>query len=426
MTSNPLLTTIDQRPTALIYDKWISGLGGGEVVACTLATILRDEGYQVTMVSDTKVTLSEIKQKLSLDLTGITLESSNQQPVTSNHQPDLFINISFMDYSYGIGKRNIYYVHFPSKIRTGLFNIVLLGFAWLKQTIPHLFTPTTNDQRPTTILDKLIERINDRLRAGVFPDMQKRLDSYETFICHSEYVKGWVKAMWNKDAIVIYPPVKLLTTNDQRLTTKKPWIVSIGRFFTLGHGKKQEVLIEAFKKLYDQQPSSANDKPETSNQKPATSSLELHLIGGVGIEPSSLRYIEQLKDMAKGYPIYFHFNAKREEVEQLLLQSKIYWHAGGYGETEPINFEHFGIAPVEAISAGCIPVLFDGGGLAEIIEVLQLDKKRHLFQNIHELIENTVSLLINDYTPIQLKEKCEKHFSISTFKKSFLHLLSNV
>jgi len=424
MTNNPRLTTNDQRPTAIIYDKWLSGLGGGEVVACTLAIVLRDVGYQVTMVSDTKVTLSEIKQKLSLDLTGITLESSNQQLVTSNPQPDLFINISFMDYTYGIGKRNIYYVHFPSVTRTGLFNTVLLGFVWLKQTFPHLFTPTTNDQRPTTILDKLIERINDRLRAGVFPDMRKRLDSYDTFICHSEFVKGWVKAMWDKDATVIYPPVNLINlnpaTSNQKLVTKQNWIVSIGRFFTLGHGKKQEVLIEAFKKLYDQQPSSAKDNPETSNQKPATSSLELHLIGGVGTEPSSLRYIEQLKDMATGYPIYFHFNAKREEVEQLLLQSKIYWHAGGYGETEPINFEHFGIAPVEAISAGCLPVLFDGGGLTEIIDVLRLPIDQHLFHTIHELVTRTQELMKSEY---HINSQQLSVFSPEAFRKNVLTLL---
>ena len=47
---------------------------------------------------------------------------------------------------------------------------------------------------------------------------------------------------------------------------------------------------------------------------------------------------------------------------------------------DPIKFEHFGIAPIEAISAGCIPVLFNGGGLNEIVGLLGYNKNLHLFQ----------------------------------------------
>lgn len=401
------------KKTALIYDKWLSGLGGGEVVACTLATILRDEGYAVTILSSEIVTPNKIKEKLSIDLTDIKLSADTK--LLSLH-PDLFVNISFMDYTYGIGKRNIYYVHFPSIIRTGLFDNVLHFF---EKTKLHRYFPVA-----------LRERVDDRLRAGVFPDMRKRLNSYDTFICHSKYVQGWIQAMWDKEAVVVYPPVNLIQATNP--PAKKNWIASVGRFFTLGHGKKQEVLIEAFKKLYDNLSAISDQRlatsiqysknqPPIASRQPPTSNLQLHLIGGVGKEPSSLRYVEQLKALASGYPIYFHFKAERAEVESILLQSKIYWHAGGYGETEPINFEHFGIAPVEAISAGCVPVLFDGGGLSEIIEVLGLNKDKHLFHSIPELYTQTMKILEEQS---QLNISKLSIFSSSTFKKNALKVLA--
>ena len=50
--------------TAVIYDKWLSGLGGGEVVACNVARILKDNGYDVLFLSKDKVPVEKIKSTL--------------------------------------------------------------------------------------------------------------------------------------------------------------------------------------------------------------------------------------------------------------------------------------------------------------------------------------------------------------------------
>jgi len=412
--------------TAVIYDKWLSGLGGGEVVACNMAVALRDAGYSVIFACQEIVSIEIIKKKLDIDMSGIKfVEANNEQTLKKvTHNPYLFINLSFMDYSYGFAQKNIYYVHFPTitkkgilhpilrlfGIQTGLFNYVLVFF---KQTHLHSLFPS-----------HLKERIDDRLRAGIYHDLHKRLNSYDTFITHSEYVAKWVKKEWNKNAVVLYPPVKLINKPASHTSqTRKPsdskhnWICSLGRFFTLGHGKKQEVLIEAFKKMLDQL---GHDK---------TSDLQLHLIGGVGKEPSSIRFVESLKEMAKGYPIFFHFNAPRSEVEKILTKSKIYWHAAGYGEDpekDPIKFEHFGIAPVEAISAGCIPILFDGGGLREIILKLELDPGKHLFSSLDTLV-NITQKIINNNISINWSEidsKLINNFSSLVFHNRFIQIIN--
>jgi glycosyltransferase involved in cell wall biosynthesis len=385
--------------TAVIYDKWLSGLGGGEVVACTMARMLKDEGWKVIFITGKYVHLHKIRDAFGIDLKDVEFYEvwNNEQRIRELAEgKDLFINLSFMDYSYGYARKNIYYVHFPTKERTGLFNIILL---FLKEMPVHALFPA-----------KLKERLNDRLRAGVFPNQKRRLDSYQKIITHSEYVKAWVAILWRKEAQIIYPPVNLLSPPKTR---KKNWISSVGRFFTLGHGKKQEVMVKAFKNLYDK----------------GYRDWQLHLVGGLGREPSSVRFMEDLRKTSRNYPVFFHVNATRKELEEILLASKIYWHAAGYGENgkkDPIKLEHFGIAPIEAISTGCRPVLFDGGGLREIVHLLGLSPQKHLFSTIDELVAKTEAL-VTDHTPLdpETHKKLNLTMSREAFEKRFLNLISS-
>jgi glycosyltransferase involved in cell wall biosynthesis len=55
----------------------------------------------------------------------------------------------------------------------------------------------------------------------------------------------------------------------------------------------------------------------------------------------------------------------------LYQEAKIFWHAAGMNsdeETHPELAEHFGITTVEAMSAGCVPVVVNKGGQPEIVE----------------------------------------------------------
>jgi len=514
------------KKTAIIYDKWLSSLGGGEVVACNVALILKNIGYSVTLVSGKEILRKSIKEKLNLDLEGIHIttcwnDETKLRKITEN--ADIFVNTSYMDYSYGNAKRNIYYVQFPTEtyntFKGLLFNNYILPFAskfikpiefisshetqvyidghfaheikehskiafsfledkyyilkfriliskFNKNILEHIkvqidganiksfsikvdhhfnilkfkyklkpkkdriilnikIDDVTENRLyllypkilplglPDFIYKTLYERINTRLRAGLFINLKNRLKSYDTFICHSEYVKGWIKKYWNIDAHVIYPPVDLLFNKYDINHIKKERIISsVGRFFKLGHGKKQEVMIRAFKKLFNI----------------GYKDWSLHLVGGLGNEASSLEFYKHLLKEAKGYPIYFHVNVTKSEVENVLLRSKIYWHAAGFGEEEkqyPIRLEHFGIAPVEAISAGCIPILYKGGGLIEIINNLSLSDD-YLFRNSAELIEKTAFFMNSqkkEFFQEDVNQKLINLFSKQQYRKFFLSII---
>lgn len=123
---------------------------------------------------------------------------------------------------------------------------------------------------------------------------------------------------------------------------------------------------------------------------------------------------------------------KSGEVEKVYLRSKIYWHATGFGEDEnyqPIRFEHFGIAPIEALSAKCIPILFNGGGLREIISTLNLDKRKHLFSTIDELVNNTIYYQNKQNRKFDwgyIFKQLDERYSQKAFKKKFLEVLSSM
>lgn len=512
------------KKTAVIYDKWLSTLGGGEVVACNMARILKDQGYDVIFITGKKVSIKEIKEKLNIDLSDIKfIEVWNDEIKLKEivFGKDLFINCSFMDYSYGYAKRNIYYTLFPTEayinLKGKIFNELILPFAakiikpvefltekneiliynhfgyllkkenrivfsylknntiyllkfkvffenfyirrlkkfsvkienaqmikkevtidhhhniigfnlWIKPLFnsiylnislrelkknPHnflqdriilLYPKIITTKIPSTIYHLIYEKIQARLRAGIFINILRRLKSYQLILADSEFTKKSIKNYWKIEAKVLYPPVNFLfEKHDLSKIKKENWICNVGRFFTLGHGKKQEILVEAFKKFYDQ----------------GYKNWQLHLVGGLGSEPSSQKFAQYLKKQAKGYPIFFHFNISREKVEEILLKSKIYWHATGYGENEnknPIKFEHFGIAPIEAISAGCIPLLYNGGGLKEIIKIIGF-KKNLLFNSKNDLIKKTIKVIKKE---IKINYEKLKIFSLNKFKQNFI------
>src|SRR3989344_4668849 len=100
------------KKTAVIYDKWLNSLGGGEVVACRMARILQDYGYEVTFINGKSVEIKAIKDVLGIDMSDITFTSIWNDEVSLKaiaKNKDLFVNLSFIDYSYGYSKKNIYY-----------------------------------------------------------------------------------------------------------------------------------------------------------------------------------------------------------------------------------------------------------------------------------------------------------------------------
>jgi glycosyltransferase involved in cell wall biosynthesis len=154
---------------------------------------------------------------------------------------------------------------------------------------------------------------------------------------------------------------------------KENVILSIGRFFgeESGHCKQQLQLVRAFRRLLDD----------------GLAGWRLVLVGGA--DKAYRDYALAVRREAHGLPIDVLLNADFGTLNDELARASIYWHATGLGmdlSRYPERAEHFGIAPVEAMSAGAIPVLFNAGGLAEIVRP---GKDGFLYSSIEELVSVT-------------------------------------
>lgn len=177
--------------------------------------------------------------------------------------------------------------------------------------------------------------------------------SYREVICQSAYVAGWVERYWHRRAEVVFPPVQ--PPAGHAGAAKRPLILSVGRFFAGGHSKRQDFLVEAFRRLCDA----------------GLTGWELHLAGSVHRAAQHRGYFEAVRERSRGYPVALHPDAEPGLLAKLYAEASLYWHAAGYGadpELQPEAMEHFGMTTVEAMAAGAVPLVYRGGGQVEVVE----------------------------------------------------------
>jgi glycosyltransferase involved in cell wall biosynthesis len=178
------------------------------------------------------------------------------------------------------------------------------------------------------------------------------LEHYQRVMANSEYTRSWIRRLWGVDSEVLFPPIRV---HELHPGSKDRKIITVGRFFApgLGHSKKQLEQVQAFGRIV---------------RKGGLDGWTLHVVGGC--EPSQRPYLAALREAARGLPVEIHPNAPRSLVDELFATSSIFWAATGLGENvekQPWVFEHFGMTTVEAMAAGCVPVVIDQAGQREIV-----------------------------------------------------------
>ena len=283
-----------------------------------------------------------------------------------------------------------------------------------KRTGVALVSLTINDFR--FFIWNLLKRYLPRYEMALYGSSSYKLaagiDSYNLFMANSRYTKKWTHKYWSKEAIVLNPPVDIEIFKNNVI--KKNMILNVGRFFVGGHSKRQDILITTFKEMMD--------------RKFLDKSWELHFVGGVASGWEHANYVKNMQSSSKGYPIYFHFSADMDTLKRLYAESKIYWHATGYGLNElrnPVGFEHFGISVVEAMSAGCVPILYKGGGLIETIG----ENTDLLWKNIPSLMRTTSKIAADKARTMKLSKyyvKEAEKYSKKHFEKELISIVNKL
>jgi glycosyltransferase involved in cell wall biosynthesis len=199
-----------------------------------------------------------------------------------------------------------------------------------------------------------------------------KLSSFKKAIYNSKFTKDFIESSWPIKGVIVYPPVNI---DLFKLQKKEKQIINVGRFDAFLKVKKHSLLIKNFKDLVD---------------KYNLKDWSLVLAGGA--DAGAKEYIEELKKEAKGYKIRIINNISLDELIKLYGQSSIYWHAMGFGESDPIKFEHFGITTVEAMASGAVPIVINLGGQKEIV---QQGESGFLWNSEPELIDFTMEVIQN-------------------------------
>jgi len=240
-----------------------------------------------------------------------------------------------------------------------------------------------------------------------FPQFYFPLYDYE-FLANSKYTKKNIIKRWGRQkekVHVVYPPI--MTSQFKPAKKKENMIVHVSRFSNpkpeVDKGHSQ--MIEAFRAMCD-----AGLKNWT-----------FHLVGQVQ-DPD---YLMRLKQEAADYPVIFDEGISFKKLQELYAKAKIYWHyTGSTMKSEPGAQEHFGMTTVEAMSSGCIPVVYASGGQLEIITDGQ---DGFLVKSIASLISETSKLI---KSPKALKDMSEsaikrsKCFDESETEKKFWSVIS--
>jgi len=344
------------------FDPYLDTIGGGERYSLTLAEYLSQKGWQVDLFWDESKLKERIRSRLNLDLNRVNFISIPKDILKkwkSSRNYDLFFWLSDGSIPFLFSKKNILHFQVP-------FHDVS-GRSFLNKT---------------------------------------KLKKIQYVICNSSFTKEFIDKEYGVNSQVIYPPVDVQSFKPGK---KENIILSVGRFSQLLQAKRQDVLINVFKKMI-------------SKEFPH---WKLVLAGATDIGGESA--FNQLKQQAKSYPIELLKNPDFQMITKLYRRAKIFWSASGYGideEKEPEKVEHFGITIVEAMAAGCVPVVVGKGGAKEIIEK---GKTGFLWENQKELTRMTQDLIVNPTILNTLSRaviKSSQAFSKKKFCQNFDELIT--
>lgn len=333
-----------------IFDPYLNDLGGGEKYMMSIAECLSRDN-SVVVFWDRQEDLRKVAERFSLDISRIKLKKNIFSP------------------QYSFFKRCLDSLSYDA--------IVILS----------------DGSVPFVLSEKLFIHFQQpfpEIRPSLKTNLKKmRVNS---FFCNSIFTKSFIDKEFKINSKVLYPPVNIKIEKSK----KENIIFHVGRFrprnVQSADYKKQEVMVEVFKRMVDE------------------SLKNWRFILAVGLAQSDMSKFNQLQKKAEGYPIEFMTNLNNDDLGKIYSESKIYWHASGFGEDlqkHPEFAEHFGISTVEAMGAGCVPVVFSAGGQREIIED---SKNGYLWNTLEDFISKTNNLIRD--------EKLRKEMSKNAIERS--------
>jgi glycosyltransferase involved in cell wall biosynthesis len=238
------------------------------------------------------------------------------------------------------------------------------------------------------------------------------IKAYDLFLPNSKFTEKHFKKIWkgiddekiNRVSKVCYPAVTAIPELPD--IKKEKMILVLSR---IEQSKHLETLIEAYK-------SSAY----------LTENYKLVIAGG--LTKTLDYYLDDLKKLASNPNIEFIVNAPFHKITELYNQAEIFWHCKGYEIDEdksPELMEHFGMSTVEAMSAGCVPIVINAAGQKETVS----EDCGFRWNNVEELVRYTEEIAKKPEkmkTMSRNSKERAKLFTLESFTESMKNILQEL
>jgi len=358
--------------------------GGGERYLFDCARILSEEGWQVFVAISRQEPLSK-KEILAI-----------------KNKYESFLNYSLEKINFIITPLATDANFFKKLFWTAKFDVCYyqtdgsLFFSLARKNVLHIQVPLKLDK------SSLLERL--------------KLANWRVKNTNSIFTKKYIEKFWQTKINYVHQPYvnaeEFLSQADELLgkpVAKEKIILSVGRFFSQLHNKRQDVLITFFKDLVALDPA-------------ALKGWKLILVG----ENEDQDLAKQLVVAAKGFKIEIIHDISRVELVKIYRKASFYWHATGYEIDEdehPEKVEHFGISTLEAMASKALPIVINKGGQKEIIGSRL---KNCLWDSEAECLSKTLELINNDLQRAELANLAYERslfFSEKRFKAILLAMV---
>jgi glycosyltransferase involved in cell wall biosynthesis len=314
-----------RKPTLGIYDHAFHFIGGAQKYGLSLISTLQSQ-FDITIISNKKVSLSQFKRWYDLDLSHCDIKTIKlpyyEKRGAQHFDPALISH----------GEENPFH---PVSKESGNYDI------FINNSMNEMVYPLSN-------ISVLVCHFPERRPKTYF-----YADQYTHILYNSLYTAQWIKKKWGITPHEhVYPPVDM----ESRIQpmSKNKTIISVARFEVEGT-KKQLEMIETFLML-------KHDHPKVAEE------WTLKLVGGTSANNPYLRRLEKIVAQNNDKNIQLRINIPLDELKSLYQKATLFWHLCGLGHADPSEIEHFGMTTVEAMQNRVIPIVYDGGGLREIVD----------------------------------------------------------
>jgi hypothetical protein len=221
----------------------------------------------------------------------------------------------------------------------------------------------------------LLENYNNIIVNSEFTrDHYLKYTAENSFPYQKQHIRNIIK--------ILYPPC-IKKINDIKYVKKENSFVMIGRIFNYSekaaNNKNFDIALKIFSKI---------EKIYGTSKK-----FSITVIGSV----KHKEMFEKLKSF-ESKNIHILPNLPEEDKIKIMKESKYFINLVGLGRSkkDPYAYEHFGMAIIEAINYGCIPISVDGGYPAYYINDLYngfiVEDSYHLEEVLKKIIENEYNL----------------------------------